>query len=246
MTIDDTYFNIFTNNYLQNIELQQTHLVTIQKYMRGYKVYKDIDERRANFKSIKSLKSSSSDEDTLARATNQNDILSSMQPKKPSKEILPEEIKDINKAQLEIIQKVHKAKVHRKKAENDNLQSKSITSFEKLSTNENKRMMKDTISLSLKLLKKKRPFSAKNKETEEEVHQETSQEFKLLKEKLKSFKPSVKKTKADIDAQFNVGKPPISDRSKRNNTGVSKQSSVDSGSERISNISPTTKSKYLL
>lgn len=58
-------------------------LTIIQKFLRGYKSYKQINELRAKANVIKSRNSKeTSSGDTLERATNQNDLLSLMCMKK--------------------------------------------------------------------------------------------------------------------------------------------------------------------
>jgi len=114
--------------------------------------------------------------------------------------------------------------------------SKIGNSFEKVN-NKTKQDMKETIAKSLKLLNKKRPYSAKIKNQNEKSEGEnTSENFKRILKTLKSYKyKKVEKKNGDLNIQ-NLGKPPSGPR-KRIKNRVS-HDTLDSMSGRFSQISP--------
>lgn len=181
--------NIITNQYYKHDREQK--LGIIQKYMRGYKVYMDIAERRARFVKTKTedRKGGSSSSGSLERATNQCEVLREMSVNKEEEQ--NELLEQFNKPQSENLLKEKIEMVPQRKQKRyyeedrqdvkklkDNLKdrnthrklkdqfSKSVSSFDK-DKNDSKTIKNDIISKSLKLLKKKRPFSAKVKDDKE-------------------------------------------------------------------------------
>lgn len=119
-------------------------------------------------------------------------------------------------------------------------------SFEK-DENKNKKDMKEIISKSLKFLNRKRPNSAKVKDSSENSkEQKKSENVKKILEKLKSYKFKNKKEKGKGNPQTQIlGKPPSGNRKNINKKGVS-HGTGESISDRFSQISPIGGKNYIL
>jgi hypothetical protein len=119
-----------------------------------------------------------------------------------------------------------------------------VVSLETPANEDEKSTRKEIISRSLKLLKKKRPTSAKildknDQEMGDEL--ESKKKFMNAMEKLKSFKPQriSKKAKAELEVNRNIEKPPIDCTRNKINKVPSIQKSLESMSDRIGQMSPS-------
>jgi hypothetical protein len=139
---------VLTNQYFRQ-ELD-VGLTVIQKYIRGYFVYQKVQNHLGEERKRYSLPKD--DASTLSRATNQADVLKMIVAKAEETKIKPKVIYDDN-------DRFHDSPKLPKRAPNvkfrrhtvdKNINSKSITSFDK--TANDKSNMKDMISNSLKLL----------------------------------------------------------------------------------------------
>lgn len=180
---------------------------------------------------------------TFARATNQNDIMEYM-VKKPEDGSSQESDERIIKAEdIKINNLVNEKGKQRQKVE-EGKQSKSVIGFETPINKEDKESRNEIISKSLRLLKKKRPTSAKNldknaQETNNE--QEKEEKFMQIMDKLKNFKSqrSAKKVRPEPDVNKNADKPPIDSTRNKLDRNPSIQKSLESMSDRIGQMSPS-------
>ena len=250
--------NVLTNNFVKQDHDAKINI--IQKYMKGYKVYNDINKQLVQLRDTNSRNGSgSSSNNTFARATNQTDILISMNiaKEKTVKELDTGDNKYEEQKHIEMVtrnynpqhedkQRVeNKLKIIEKKKRHhaNDIHSKSIASFEKEANHQNKEKMREIITKSLKLLKKKRPTSAKEQSAGEDKGEvkHAKEKFVKILDKLKGFKTKrqFKSPHVEEAVNANANKPPISDRSKRNERSITNKKSTDSMSERLSQVSPT-------
>jgi hypothetical protein len=232
---------VLTNQYFRH-DLD-VNLTLIQKYIRAYLVYTKIQNKleyerkksteQDNKDSSSSINTSErmSSDNTLARATNQVELLKMLVPK------VEKDIDDIFQNSPKVLKSRANSDLRRHKADK-NINSKSITSFDKIA--DDKTNMKDMINKSLKLLKK-RPFSAKLKGTKDDNSNEkdTKEKFGRIIEKLKEFKThrNIPKEKLIPDVKEDSRKPPINNKPKRSNERMPMQPSTESISA-ISQMSP--------
>lgn len=263
--------NILTNNFVRDIK--DHHVVLIQKFMRGYAVYSALRDYRLAMQEqalLTKKSGSSSSENTFARATNQNDILHEMLVHKAEedKEQIVNDYKGKHPdGRIEIVKGKKDLQPSDKKVKEqprvmkkpsregnrikikDNKQSKSVTSFEKADDEEEKSKRSELINKSLRLLKKKRPFSAKvnNQNLEKQPEDvESTEKLAQIMNTLKTFKAqrNLKKVKTETEIKPTVNKPPIGGRSNRNEKNNPYQKSTDSLSEKMSQISPSATSNF--
>lgn len=264
--------NILTNNYVR--EVRDHHLVIIQKFMRGYAVCSALRDYRLALQEqvlLTKKSGSSSSENTFARATNQNDILHEMLAHKleEDKEQIVKDYKGKHPDtdRIEMVkskrdlgfdgQKLKgKASDTKKSSREGNRvkikgtkNAKSITSFEKVEEEEDKSKRNELINKSLRLLKKKRPFSAKvkNQGLEKQPEDvESTEKLAQIMDTLKTFKAqrNLKKIKTEVEIKPSINKPPISGRSNRNDKFNPYQKSSDSLSEKLSQVSPSATSNF--
>jgi hypothetical protein len=152
---------VLTNQYFRQ-ELDAS-LTVIQKYIRGYFVYQKVqnhlEEERKRYplpkENVSSISRNTleriSSDNTLARATNQAELLKIMVPKAEETKIQTKIIDDDGSIHdsPELPKRVPNVKFRRHTVDK-NINSKSITSFDKTANDKNN--MKDMISNSLKLL----------------------------------------------------------------------------------------------
>ena len=193
--------------------------------MRGYKAYKVVCEQKSRAVVVKSQNSKDSlSSNTLERATNQNDLLHLMGiNKEESKEDLLKnynvELPTNEKDKIELIAKpknknhIHSKSNNRNKDCLDHI-SKSFSKIEPDLDKDNSKLKQNgTINKSLRLLKKKRPNSAKTNnegETKDGENINHVEEIKEIMSKLRLLKckRSSSSSKKNLDQNLVSNKPP--------------------------------------